>query len=406
MNIGIGAYKNGYTTVVPTATKFYNNSVTGCQPNKFADADTGVSLNASGNWWGSELVSDVTVNRFGGTGTIDYTPWLHFGTDLNPLLPIPGFQGDFSWLHVDDASQQLGTPLRVQEGHDMVTAAGRVYVEAGTYAESVNISKAVTMHGDPGLPNVTGPGPNAPVMDGTSFTAKNGFNIVPGTSNITIEGFEIKNYGPGLSGGDSNGVLVYNKNATPYPSNNVIVRDNYFHHIGWNGVLVWNEGQTVNDNWTISRNKADNIGAYAYELTNAKNSRIEFNESTGCTGAIIQAWAEYGNVAMQNNTLEGNTFGAAPDYGVFVLSYSASASKTADVGAITIKNNVVTAPISALLIYNNGVGATIHDFTVTGNQLTVNNPATNYRAVYLSNVGGTSTFAANIIAVTGTPAAV
>ena len=160
----------------------------------------------------------------------------------------------------------------------MVTPAGRVDVESGTYNETVVISKAVLMHGDPGDPNVTGPGPNAPVMDGSGLATKFGFDLAMGISNVTIEGFEIKKYGPD-GDSDSDGIRAYNFGATPLPIDNVIIRDNYFHHLGWNGVLVWNSGKVVNSNWTIKRNKADNVYYVAYELTNATNSAIEFNDA-------------------------------------------------------------------------------------------------------------------------------
>ena len=69
-----------------------------------------------------------------------------------------------------------------------------------------------------------------------------------------------------------------------------------------------------------------------------------------------------------------------------------------------MRNNVVSSTYAALLVYRPGVTGIVRDFTITGNQLAVTDPTFDYRVVLLDNVGGTSTFAANTVAVTGTPA--
>jgi autotransporter-associated beta strand protein len=102
-----------------------------------AGQDAG-TLNASGNWWGS--TSDTTIAALM-TGTVDFTPYLDSGTDTD--LVTAGFQGDFSTLHVTTLGAQTGVAERVQEGHDLASGASpTVIVQAGTYSESVVVSKS------------------------------------------------------------------------------------------------------------------------------------------------------------------------------------------------------------------------------------------------------------------------
>ena len=76
-----------------------------------------------------------------GLADIDYTPWLHVGTDTSAAT---GFQGDFATVHVDDDSAQVGAIGRIQEGVNLVSGS-TVLVAPGTYDELVTISSDVTL---------------------------------------------------------------------------------------------------------------------------------------------------------------------------------------------------------------------------------------------------------------------
>ncbi|QLQ06868.1 MAG: hypothetical protein HZY76_13030 [Anaerolineae bacterium] len=119
---------------------FLDNSIAGNTDGADKGTTGTYNLNASGNWWGSN--APATVAATVGSG-IDYTPWLDVGTDTSAN---PGFQGDFSTLWVDDDSPQTGVIGRIQEGVNLVTAS-TVNVAAGTYDESVNINKSLTLVG-------------------------------------------------------------------------------------------------------------------------------------------------------------------------------------------------------------------------------------------------------------------
>lgn len=120
---------------------FYNNSIEDNTSYGLYNGNDTTTVDASSNWWGTNtptgVVAEVSVN-------VDYTPWLDDGTDTEP--GIPGFQGDFSVLNVDDDSPQTGTTTRIQEGVDLVTGS-TVNMAAGTYEEQVVVDKNMTLIG-------------------------------------------------------------------------------------------------------------------------------------------------------------------------------------------------------------------------------------------------------------------
>jgi hypothetical protein len=97
-------------------------------------------VDASGNWWGTTVEHDIHVVL--NVGPVDFTPYLNVGTDTAPATP--GFQGDFSTLHVSEMGAQTGPTGRVQEGVNLVTAS-TVIVHPGTYLEAVSIGKSLTL---------------------------------------------------------------------------------------------------------------------------------------------------------------------------------------------------------------------------------------------------------------------
>ncbi len=100
------------------------------------------AVDASGNWWGGFTPVSVTGAI---SGLADYSPWLHTGTPL--ALATPGFNGDFTWLHVDNHSANAGSVTFIQEGVNLATAGGKVQVEDGAtaYTEDVTIAKDLTL---------------------------------------------------------------------------------------------------------------------------------------------------------------------------------------------------------------------------------------------------------------------
>jgi len=353
------------------------------------------TVNGSGNWWGTTDAAQVKAAANGGL-RLDYTPWLGGGTVLSP-----GFEGDYSALWVDDDSPQTGTAGRVQEGVDLVSGS-TVTVLPGTYNEGVTIGTSVVLTGDRGDVNVAGPGPSAPVMDGTGLSGVAAFKLLVGVSNVTIEGFEIRNYGPD-DNTDADGIVAWNAGTS-----NVTIRDNWFHHLGWNGVLAGNEGQGTHTNWLVTRNRADHWYAYGLEITNTGSSSVTYNELSSPTsawsfGILSYAYVEGARTVNASGiTIDHNTISSFPDRAIYVEAFAVDATSTATMDGVAITNNTINGSFNMITAWATGSGAyALRNMTITDNAMTVTNPKSNGYAMHLTDIGGVNTCSRNMLAVSG-----
>jgi|GEM_PF-5302465 len=206
----------------------------------WGDYASTVLLDASGNWWGSNVASAVSA-RAG--SYVDYTPWLDIATDTQP--GTPGFQGDFSTLWVDDGSPQAGTVGRIQEAADLVSGS-TVNVLPGLYEEQVVIGKSAL--------HLIGAGSgNDPAED----------TII--RSPVTLPWFfetSVNNY-PVVGVHDATGVKIENLRVDGYGRGNGNYR--------FMGVAFWKAGGAVEDCYVtgvretpLSGNQ-HGVGIYAYD---------------------------------------------------------------------------------------------------------------------------------------------
>lgn len=183
------------------------------------DASLSDLLDASANWWGVNTPAGVAAEVSAG---VDYTPWLNSGTDTSAS---PGFQGDFSYLHVDDDSPQTGTVGRVQEGVDLVTAS-TVHVVAGTYVEQVTITASMTIFGDSAASTFI----VAPVTIPVSSDPNSTIVKIAGTGvSVDFSRFTVTGPGPSGCGSINTGIFVRDDAYANIHDNHILdIRDNPF----------------------------------------------------------------------------------------------------------------------------------------------------------------------------------
>jgi hypothetical protein len=178
---------NDASTIYMSDNEFIDG---GAQTGAYAILNSGLNTaDASGNWWGTNDGS-VIPGLF--DGSVDYTPWLDVGDDLGD----PGFQGDFSELHVDDDSPQTGTATRLQEGHDLASGS-TVNVADGTYGADPVTGRAVYITKD-GF-NLIGQSEAGTIIDGavggvgssSSYWPK-GIHVE--ANNVTVQNFTVTGF--------------------------------------------------------------------------------------------------------------------------------------------------------------------------------------------------------------------
>ncbi|MGI4820567.1 MAG: T9SS type A sorting domain-containing protein [Janthinobacterium lividum] len=120
-------------------------------------------VNASLNWLGAATATSVRgANGTGGsvvtlsgpstsfaelsalasTGLVDYSPFLNSAVDASAAA---GFQPQLDYLNVDYGSPQSASETPLAEGLALVTENGTLRLEAGTYNESINLAKNLTL---------------------------------------------------------------------------------------------------------------------------------------------------------------------------------------------------------------------------------------------------------------------
>lgn len=292
----------------------------------------------------------------------------------------------------------------IQDAINDATSGDTIQVAAGTYAEPIQtlaacgnepaslcIDKSLTLRGDSGDASA-GPGLNAPVLDGTGLGNGSAIALLRDggvISDVTIEGFVIRNYeNPGNTGGIGSGVIAWNTNAS-----NIIVRDNSFEDLGWNGVLVGSDTDFVQSGWTVQNNLINNADYAGIELTNVINSTVSGNEITvsngnfdaGDSGVGIeiavrdrQAGATTGgtNVTVSDNTIIGGGSGARAGINLLARAYNV-AGADAHLSGVTVSGNIIDG-VTPRGIYvvaetrNADAVASVETLTITNNTINDN----------------------------------
>lgn len=355
----------------------------------------GLIVNASGNWWGTNDAAAVAARV---SSNVDYTPWLNSGVNSSTGT---GFQGDFSVLNVSAASPQAGLIGRIQEGINLVTAAGTVNVTAGMYNEAIVIDKPLTLlgatHNIAKDDNYSVPANYAwdtsvesVIVDPNSHLDGITVDIV-NTNDVTFKGFIVHSLTTNTSNRHLLRVYAYDQNmANIVVSNNIIGPNTKIGdeaNFGRMGLyLVPYYGNYAIKDSTFSYNKifgsggnGNNIfvwGSYAgHPLADMTGTVIEYNDIYGSRRSGIELSGGVKNLTISNNKIHDNGF-AGDDaltspykYGIGIalirIGSESSNPNAPEIDGLIIKDNQ---------IYNNKkfgiyMGPMNTDHIITGNDI-------------------------------------
>lgn len=250
-----------------------------------------------------------------------------------------------------------------------------ICVGPGIYSERIDITKPVTLIGDPG-DGAPGPGPLAPVIDGGGAVV-DAFDLANGVHDVTITGFEIRN----LAADDwTNGSGVGVQAWVP-STQNVTVSHNWFHDVGY-GVMAGNDGSSpsyalgTHTGWTIADNVAEGIYSIAFELTDTSESIVRDNvihlgvrDTLYHFGSIgVFSWAHISehDLTISGNTIDGTT---AVYPAVYIYAWD-DAAPSPNLDGVVIENNLVTSAGSPYQVYVRDIGGgTVTNVRVIANDI-------------------------------------
>ncbi|NDL68451.1 stalk domain-containing protein [Anaerotalea alkaliphila] len=260
---------------------------------------------------------------------------------------------------------------------EKAVAGDTILAKGGTYSEKIVVSKSGTAGAPITIKNAPG---ETPVLDGTGMTPTwDGMVTIENKSNVTIEGFEIRNYkatksssvpmgisvyGAGANiqllnnrihaienpTGNAHGIRVFGTNGST-PVSNIVVNGNHIYNckLGQSEALVLNgnvDGFKVNYN-VVHDN--DNIGIdfIGYEGTAPANDNTRNGE---CVGNTVYNISSAGNPTYGGDACAGGIY---VDGGMNIL-IDRNTVKNCDIGIevatergpmtrnITVTNNLVT----------------------------------------------------------------
>ena len=358
------------------------------------------TINASGNWWGVNTLTAILA-KLNGTGAshIDFTPWLNNGTDLAPVTV--GFQGDLSFLNVDDASPQSGATGRIQEAiNDLadgsLTASSRIInVLNGLYTESnISVTKSGIIQGQSQTGVIVAPAITDPHIDDRFTSASNAFIVR--ASGVTITTLTVDGNGNVLLTGTDNFRNAVIADNTLGNFNNTVVDNIVATNIARRGVDLrvlsahTTGAQVTNNTFTNVGNDLPGSGAAVAIFggdTLIRGNHVSLSAAGIFSNAVFPAVPV---LTIQGNTIVTTPFGmnlAALGGGSLIGGPNVGDENNIDTtggasgdlailvsfsqGTVTIQNNTVTgsAGDAAIWLFHDEIAPVV----ITGNHLTATN---------------------------------
>jgi hypothetical protein len=377
--IAVG-YDNTDLSVVIANNNKFNGNVHGIN-------STGPHVAAENNWWG------VAVPNFGSIvlGSVDYDPW-YMDEDMEVLSSSVGKEV----VYVEDATTANSTDghylgfnafTNIQDAIDAVDTGGKVHVAAGTYPESVNINKELTLQG----------------ADKDTTVIRFGYDSYPSASplvitaaNVTVSGLTIQSgqyteptWTVAISGNSAtltdlhlikdaavwgNGSPKISGAAIGFVAPNVIssftftnsvvesARSGIYTTAGSSDIEIRNVNFTVPNEYGIFLNAID--GA------TIENNTFTITDAPGSYGIVVRG---SNNITIEDNTFTGHDQTAVVHDGILLQTYSSG-----EMGIINITGNTFSGFNASVEIQDIAVSRVhINTNKITGNAYGVKSAATN-----------------------------
>ena len=263
------------------------------------------TVTAEDNWWGSASGAKHSSNTFNvvsqgdeASNNVDFVPW------LNAAPP-----GGTSFAPVTITSPAGGKYASIQAGVTASNSGGTVNMAAGTFTETVTVSKSLILRGaNAGISAGANPGTR-----GAESVITKGIVIQSGVNNVVVDGFQIIIDYP-VSGiyinGGTSGHTISN-NVLDGPGISIVVRGIEFGGstssivVSDNEITDWLSGIYINpssnNNLTVTGNNfhGNNVAIGSDGLNNVT---VQFNKFTG----NLEGWGHSDITHVGGNNLQAH----------------------------------------------------------------------------------------------------
>lgn len=248
----------------------------------------------------------------------------------------------------------------IQYAVDHVTPGGKVYAEAGTYSESPNITKPVTLQSTGGRDTTT-----IVLQSGPTYTG----SLTVATSDVTISGFTIQGFDAAGSGLASSNIYLESGVSNVTVSNNKIEVGQVGSDANGDdgiGFLTTYNTTDIGDNINVTGNIFQPVGSSAggfrafYVNPGVNHFTFSGNTITGnfVHGSITQAQ----NGLIRNNTVTGAGSTSSRSAGLGTWGYPDPTVW----GHTTFSGNTISGTANAIAVYET------NDVIINGNTLSGN----------------------------------
>ncbi len=324
-------------------TQIYSNRFDGAGLGAVNDM-AGTPVDAGGNSWGATTPAGVAAEA---GANVDYSPWLIFDTDANPVAP--GFQGNFTQLWADDNSPRAGGQEQIRKAVTMLASGGTLTLANGTYlTNDTLLDKPLLLQGESRAGTIVAPA--SAYVEGTNNT----YGFTYDAAGVTIRDLTIDG---GANGGLPPG--SHFRYAVRYlPGTNhsdLRIERVTVTRIGRHGMMLGADAAPRVNNIVVTDCTIDPAAYFSlyiwYATSEVSDCVINGGPASGAVGNV------YGHMEFLRNIVNGG----GGQYGC--VTYTSSVDPIGLRGTVNAEGNTVTNALYGLVAQGDG--------TFTGNTVTL-----------------------------------